>query len=155
MSYVLTDGSNNIITYPYSIGLLRKDNLNVSFPSSPTDAQLAEWNVFPVQDTDYPSYNLITESVITANPIYNNGWLQTWEIIQNPQEEIDSRINSYTSSLRLQRNELLASSDWTQFIDSPLSTEKKAEWIIYRQQLRDLPNTTVDITNPIWPTKPL
>ena len=38
-----------------------------------------------------------------------------------------------------ERNKLLSESDWTQLPDSPLSTEKKAEWATYRQALRDMP----------------
>tara|TARA_X000001382_G_C3154085_1_gene173968 strand:- start:136 stop:423 length:288 start_codon:yes stop_codon:yes gene_type:complete len=39
------------------------------------------------------------------------------------------------------RNNFLAKSDWTQGVDSPLTDEKKAEWVTYRQKLRDLPTT--------------
>jgi hypothetical protein len=56
-------------------------------------------------------------------------------------------------SLRIQRNKLLAESDWTQLIDSPLTSDKKQEWAAYRQELRNLPNT-VDINNIIYPKKP-
>lgn len=51
----------------------------------------------------------------------------------------------------------LNGSDWTQLPDSPLTSEKKAEWATYRQALRDLPSTQssaatwADIT---WPTAP-
>ena len=57
-------------------------------------------------------------------------------------------------SLRLQRDELLASSDWTQFNDSPLDNTKKQEWATYRQALRDLPANTTNLANPTWPNKP-
>jgi len=57
------------------------------------------------------------------------------------------------NSLRIQRNKLLADSDWTQLTDSPLADTKRQEWAVYRQQLRDLPNT-VDINNIIYPEKP-
>lgn len=40
--------------------------------------------------------------------------------------------------IRFLRNRLLAESDWTQLPDSPFTTEKKAEWATYRQQLRDI-----------------
>jgi hypothetical protein len=43
--------------------------------------------------------------------------------------------------LRLQRDALLAESDWTQLDSSPLTAEKKAEWETYRQALRNLPST--------------
>ena len=55
--------------------------------------------------------------------------------------------------LRYTRDKLLNDSDWTQMPDSPLTDVKKQEWMNYRQQLRDLPNT-VDINNISYPEKP-
>lgn len=68
------------------------------------------------------------------------------------------------------RNNKLLACDWTQFPDSPLSDTKKAEWAIYRQALRDIPNelkthpnfvsesesspSDGSILNWQWPTKP-
>ena len=54
-------------------------------------------------------------------------------------------------ALRLQRDELLAQSDWTQVADAPVDA---AAWATYRQALRDLPANTTDPRNPTWPTKP-
>ena len=54
--------------------------------------------------------------------------------------------------VRNSRNRLLIESDWTQNRDVVLSND--AEWKIYRQALRDLPENTTDWTNPPWPTKP-
>lgn len=48
------------------------------------------------------------------------------------------------------RNDLLASTDWTQVPDSPLSEEQKQAYRTYRQALRDM-TFTGDI---IWPKKP-
>lgn len=62
-----------------------------------------------------------------------------------------------TPVLRTIRNGLLEESDWTQVNDSPLTTEKKAEWATYRQALRDVPATNssvTDIDSVVWPTKP-
>ena len=56
--------------------------------------------------------------------------------------------------LRLNRNDSLLSSDWTQLPDAPLSAEKVTEWKTYRQALRDLPANTSDFTNPTFPTEP-
>lgn len=56
------------------------------------------------------------------------------------------------------RNMKLGMSDWTQGADSPLSNEKKAEWVTYRQALRDIvDNLPADLDNPenvSWPTEP-
>lgn len=40
--------------------------------------------------------------------------------------------------VRKKRNALLTSSDWTVLSDSPLADEKRAEFVLYRQQLRDI-----------------
>ena len=72
--------------------------------------------------------------------------------------------------IRRKRNLRLKDSDWTQYPDSPLSNPKVAEWAVYRQSLRDLPNilearssfVSHAKTNPLdaengewsWPTKP-
>jgi len=56
--------------------------------------------------------------------------------------------------IREQRNKLLIGCDWTQARDSPLTIEKQDEWTVYRQALRDLPNTVTDPTNVTWPVPP-
>lgn len=63
----------------------------------------------------------------------------------------------FWETIRLQRNELLNQSDWTQVNDSPLSDSKKQEWATYRQSLRDLPATYQSVNNiadVIFPTMP-
>lgn len=67
-----------------------------------------------------------------------------------PPTEIDENLQSITD-LRLLRNQLLSSSDWTQVADAPVD---QAAWAVYRQQLRDLPDSTEDPRNPVWPTPP-
>jgi len=72
-------------------------------------------------------------------------------------EEIVERDASYMSNLRVERDEKLAASDWTQAPDhsSPLADAKKAEWTAYRQSLRDLPATADMTTWPdVWPPEP-
>ena len=53
--------------------------------------------------------------------------------------------------VRATRSRLLASSDWTQLPDVPLST--KEAWAAYRQALRDITNQT-DPFNIVWPVAP-
>ena len=74
---------------------------------------------------------------------------------ENEKQSLISQRDVYTlESLRFERDDLLANSDWTQLPDSPLSDSKKVEWASYRQQLRDLPSNTSDPANPSWPEKP-
>ena len=56
--------------------------------------------------------------------------------------------------LRKERNRRLAEVDWVFSGDYRIDIEIYQEWILYRKALRDLPSTTEDPTNPIWPKKP-
>ena len=57
--------------------------------------------------------------------------------------EPDQPFDEAENRARLQRDQLLADSDWTQLPDVPLAT--KEAWATYRQALRDLPE------HPNWP----
>ena len=58
--------------------------------------------------------------------------------------------------IRSHRNHLLKMSDWaTNTSDSPLSDETKAEWVTYRQALRDYPDQAARVSDlPDWPIQP-
>jgi len=53
---------------------------------------------------------------------------------------------------RAKRNSLLAQSDSMMVSDRGLTDTKKAEWVTYRQALRDMDFS--DLDNLTWPTKP-
>ena len=74
------------------------------------------------------------------------------------EEQIKETIRN---SIRQDRNDLLAQSDWTQLPDNSLTAEQKNEWVQYRQQLRDLPSQVQIKTSYIstinamtWPLAP-
>lgn len=52
------------------------------------------------------------------------------------------------------RNILMAESDWTQLPDVSLSFEEKTSWSVYRQALRDIPQTYATPEEVVWPEKP-
>ena len=65
----------------------------------------------------------------------------------------DQEREQYRAEITSIRDGLLAASDWTQVLDSPLSPEKRADWAKYRQELRDI-TLQPDYSNIIWPKKP-
>ena len=70
--------NNQIVEkFPYSIGDLRKDNPQTSFPKNPSNDTLAEWNVFPVVSTS-ASYDSATQIATQQGCVYNEQ-LQRWE----------------------------------------------------------------------------
>jgi len=104
------------------------------------DTHVAEWGGWVSSNPGGgTSYWVIDEA---AKTVVNN----------QAQADADALASSW-ANLRVERNALLASSDWTQSPDSPLD-EAKAEWATYRQELRDLPASTEDPANPTWPEVP-
>lgn len=76
-------------------------------------------------------------------------------IWKNKQWVLNSEL--YIGQVKMQRNQLLSESDWTQLADIVLSDVKKEEWRLYRQALRDFPSTiseATDFDNLAWPVKP-
>jgi len=63
-------------------------------------------------------------------------------------------ITAWAAQDRDVRNLALAASDWTQNPDTGLSDSKKAEWVTYRQALRDLPATYPNLAEVVYPTEP-
>jgi hypothetical protein len=149
--YVLAPNQTAEI-FPYSIGDLRRDNPNTSFPRNPSDAVLADWNVFPVAEQSPPEYNPANQNLNQLNPTLVDGeWLQTWQVTAASTEEIAERLQRKEAEVRQQRNELLSACDWTQLPDSPADHEV---WAAYRQALRDV---TAQVGFPwdiTWPEAP-
>ena len=62
------------------------------------------------------------------------------------------------SKVVLIRNFLLSDSDWTQLGDAQLTTQQKADWVTYRQKLRDIPQDQAEasaatVVFPVTPKK--
>ncbi|ELX7527401.1 phage tail assembly chaperone [Vibrio parahaemolyticus] len=58
------------------------------------------------------------------------------------------------NEIRNYRDYLIAQSDFSQMSDSQLTDEKKAEFAVYRQELRDIPQNVSDPDDVVWPVKP-
>ena len=84
--YIKTN--NGVYEKMYSIGQLRKDNPQTSFPENPKNALLAEWNVYPLTPTEKPNYDPNNEKVVEGIPTNeNNTWVQVWDIVPLTNEE--------------------------------------------------------------------
>ena len=77
------------------------------------------------------------------------------ELARDAEEQAwaDGTNDRLAATHRATRNELLASSDWTQMPDSPLTDEAKTSWATYRSALRDLPSSS-DWPDVTFPTEP-
>jgi hypothetical protein len=126
--------------YPYTIGRLRKDYPNTSFPKKLSAELLAEYDLYRVDSEPQPAYDDKTERVAQNDMpvLIEDKWVIGWTVYQKEQEQIDREAEAQAELIRSQRNELLSKCDWTVLADSPLTEEKKTEWLTYRQELRDI-----------------
>jgi hypothetical protein len=98
------------------------------------------------------------EFTINADDINQITWLNGTTPIPKeqilaiiPQVELDMALDN----LRAKRNKLLADSDYIVLADSPVND--KANWLTYRQQLRDITeglSTVEQVNSVVFPTKP-
>lgn len=70
--------------------------------------------------------------------------------VERPAPTLEQALND----LRARRGLLLAASDYTQMPDAPLTEASRDAWRIYRQALRDLPETVNDLAAIQWPLPP-
>ena len=140
------------IIYPYDPIKLKEDYPNTSFPENLGQNILDEYNIHQVNVVEVPLDH--TKNYIESTPTLLNGnYFQNWIVSDATQEQIDQRIQNKWSGVRSVRNLYLSECDWTQLPDSPLTPEKKEEWAVYRQELRNVTSQS-DPFNITWPTKP-
>jgi hypothetical protein len=147
--------NGNVDTYPYSVGKLRRENPNTSFPKQISSAVLESYGVFPVSYTDMPDIDERTQKVEQeATPsLVDGAWAVGWTTSSKTSDETAEYDAIMAASNRGIRDGLLAQSDWTQVADAPVDV---AAWAIYRQALRDITDHAnwPNLNDADWPTKP-
>lgn len=82
-------------------------------------------------------------------------WVNGEKIVRDmtPEEiaDLEDSRRVKPEEIRNQRNNLLASCDWTQLPDAPVD---QTAWAAYRQALRDVTNQEGFPENVVWPVKP-
>lgn len=147
--------NGNVEKYPYTLQDLKKENPATSFPKDITEEVLASYNVFLVEVEEMPDFDARLENVsIDSVPsLTNDVWVLSWTKYNNTSEQI-AQIDEQTAiNMRIKRDGLLLSSDWTQVADAPVDAES---WATYRQALRDITTHAnwPNLADEDWPTKP-
>jgi hypothetical protein len=104
-------------------------------------------------DTE-PDYN-ISQSLVPTNKlnITDKTCSVSYTLQSLSDVELTQRKNVLKSQIRMIRDRYLSLTDFTQLLDVPFSSQTKAEFATFRQQLRDLPNVN-DPTTIVWPSIP-
>ena len=135
--------------YPYSLGMLRKENPNTSFPKQPSVADMAAFNVYPVTEAN-PTVGEGQHLVKVWTPTLVGGdWVLAHEAVDLTSDEIAEATAVLAAAAREKRDGLLAATDFYALSDVTMSAEMTA----YRAALRDVP-TQSDFPTVTWPTAP-
>jgi hypothetical protein len=143
MHIKLTNG----VPAKYTLGQLRRDNPNISFPKRITNEMLASYDVYPytVQGVNHDP---ITQTKSEGELSQLNGqWVLSMVAENLPIEQAERQI-------RLKRDEDLQQTDWLVVKSYERSENIPSEWEIYRQELRDVTDQSGFPYDVAWPAKP-
>ena len=156
MTFILV--SNGVIEkYPYTFGMLRKDNPNTSFPMQGLYEAVQGLGVYPVVEVDKPHADFAVSNIVEGQPEFVDGvWRQTWNVVPASPEEIAKRTEGKSSDVRSQRDNLLAETDWVVIKAQETGVAVDAAWATYRQALRDITTHAnwPHLEEGDWPVKP-
>lgn len=142
------------------LGVVVEDNLRQVVPELST-AQIFTPEI--VEPHGYGIYDFASqptlgryEKAVEVLPVRDARgiWMQTWAVEPMTAEEIEQIDAQQATTVRNERHFKLFRSDWTQLADAPLTTDQKAAWAVYRQQLRDIPEQTGFPWEVVWSIQP-
>ena len=146
---LLVKATNDTVQqYPYSVGLLRKENPNTSFPKQVSASDMASFNVYPVTEVT-PTVSDTQKLVKVWTPTLVDGaWVLAHEAVDLTSDDIAEATAVLAANAREERNKRLAATDWTSSSDVTMSAEMRT----YRASLRDVP-AQENFPTVTWPTE--
>lgn len=139
-----------------------QENLEYLFPNfnfnqilTPAMVEPLGYGIYEfIQIPDVQRYEKIVESIAIRND--SNGiYYQNWQAQAMTAEEQQQTDQKRAFLMRADRSAMLTATDWTQLADAQLTAEKRAEYTVYRQALRDITSTAGFPWDIVWPIKPI
>jgi hypothetical protein len=132
----------------YTLGQLRRDNPQTSFPKLMPDDLLASYDVYPYTRPAAPEYDSLSHRLTDgAFERVDGAWSLPYMVEQLPQDQAESNIRS-------RRDSRLQESDWVVARSYERGEPVPANWVSYRQALRDITAQAGFPYSVEWPTKP-
>lgn len=114
--------NQQVITHPYTIAQLKRDNPNTSFPDKISTELLASLGVYEVAQTDQPTYAFATHRVKEGTPALSAGvWTQTWHVVALTADEFTQQQLVLQNDIVAQTQERLDNFARTRGYDGILS----------------------------------
>jgi hypothetical protein len=139
----------NGIPENYTIGQLRRDNPQTSFPKNISDNILEQYDMYPVNVLPRPEINMDTHYLKQSAFYQVDG---NWQVhyYAEPLPEIQA-----SEAIRNTRDQLLTESDWIVAKSYEVQNPVPQDCIDYRQALRDIPEQEGFPYDVVWPAKPM
>ena len=132
----------------YTLGQLRRDNPQTSFPKLIPDGLLESYDVYPYTRPIAPEYDNLSHRLTEgAFEQVDGAWVLPYVVEQQPLEQAERNIRS-------RRDGLLQETDWIVIKSYERGQHIPAEWELYRQALRDITEQAGFPYEVTWPTKP-
>lgn len=141
-----------VVKYPYTFDDLKFDNPNVSFGQSLSQEVLDAYGLVTVGYEAAPSFDARTHKIeVSTTPVLVDGtWIATKTVVAKTQQQLDSELAAQSKSIRAQRDQKLAETDWRYRRDQTTTQE----WDDYCQALRDVPSQSGFPWDVQWPNPP-
>lgn len=136
-----------IVKAPYSVSDMRMDNPDLDVSPHPSDEELASCNAKRV--TILPTY--VDQKAFRLKPIFSLDDKDE-PILSYESEPIDA--DTAGLSIRGVRDRLIAATDWVVTRSAETGEPVPANYLAYRQALRDLPSQAGFPYDYIWPEHP-
>ncbi len=94
----------------YSIGQLRRDNPNVSFPRHVSADTLASYGVYPYTVAEKPEHDPVTQVIEPGDLVETeSGWVRGWTVRDKTSDELASDLFRHATSVKAEcRRRILA-----------------------------------------------
>jgi hypothetical protein len=132
----------------YTLGQLRRDNPQTSFPKLIPDDLLASYDVYPYTRPAAPQYDSLSHRLTDgAFEQVEGAWSLPYVVEEQPLEQAERNIRS-------RRDGLLQETDWIVIKSYERGENIPAVWELYRQALRDITAQAGFPYSVGWPNKP-
>jgi hypothetical protein len=133
----------NIKQYPYSIGQLKADNPQTSFPYNISESTLEAFGVYSVVPAEYPQVDY-TKNVVEETPNLINGvWYQTYTTVDATEDEISQRKLDLNAQAKINRAEAYRNESDPLFFKWQRGEATEQEWLDkvneIKQRYQDIP----------------
>jgi Phage tail assembly chaperone protein len=144
----------------YTLFQLQQKFSNVSFPVTWDSTTYDFANVDIVTETPQPTPHITNRIEYGGVTLVDGQWKEVWNEVPKYDDPTEQSawetecVATQWNNIRGERDRLISMTDYTQMPDCPITTESKANFLAYRQSLRDITNQT-DPYNIVWPEPPI